>query len=85
MGQAIKPIDGFKFILPSNDHRPNHVHVSKGNFEVRIDISGNEALLMKGEENSRAASDAKMRRKALTLVNNNLRAIQKAWEDIHHD
>jgi len=83
MGQAIKPIQGFKFILPSNDHLPNHVHVYKGEFEVRIDISGKNAVLMKGEEGSRAASDAKMRRTALKLVNENLLAIQQAWRDIH--
>jgi len=86
-GRAIDPIDGFRFFILSNDHTPAHVHVRKGKgkgaFEVKINISGFEATLMKGEENSRAASDAKLRKKALRLVNENLEALKLVWEEIH--
>ena len=86
-GRSIDPIDGFRFFILSNDHTPAHVHVRKGKgkgaFEVRVDISGTEAILMKGEENSRAASDAKSRRKALRLVNEHLQELKIVWKEIH--
>ena len=86
-GRAIPPIDGLRFFILSNDHEPAHVHVRKGKgkgaFEVRVDISGDEAILMKGEEYSRAASDAKLRKKAIRLVNENLTELKEVWEEIH--
>ncbi len=86
-GRAIDPIDGFRFFILSNDHQPAHVHVRKGRgkgaFEVKIDISKAEATLVRGEEHSRAASDAKLRKKAIRLVNENLRQLQKVWEEMH--
>ncbi len=85
-GRAIDPIDGFRFFILSNDHRPAHVHVrrgrGKGAFEVKIDISGSEAILVKGEESSRAAADAKLRKKAISLVNENLEELQTVWRKI---
>lgn len=86
-GRAIDPIDGFRFFILSNDHEPAHVHVRKGKgkgaFEVKINISGSEATLVKGEEYSRAAADAKLRKKALKLVDENLKELQIVWERIH--
>ena len=86
-GRAIDPIDGFRFFILSNDHTPAHVHVGKGKgkgaFEVRVDISGTEAILMKGEEFSRAASDAKLRRKAMNMVSENIEQLQEVWKEIH--
>jgi hypothetical protein len=86
-GRAIDPIDGFRFFILSNDHSPAHVHVrsgkGKGAFEVKIDISGSEAILVKGEEYSRAASDAKLRKKAIKLVDENLEELQTVWRKIH--
>ncbi|MEL7053154.1 MAG: DUF4160 domain-containing protein [Cyanobacteria bacterium J06634_6] len=86
-GRAIEPIDGFRFFVLSNDHEPAHVHVRKGKgkgaFEVKIDISGSEAILVKGEEHSRAAADAKLRRKAMKLVNEHLKELQQVWKRIH--
>lgn len=52
-------------------------------FEVKIDISGSEAALVRGEVYSRAASDAKLRGKALKLVDENLEALQAVWREIH--
>lgn len=86
-GRAIDPIDGFRFFILSNDHTPAHVHVrsgkGKGAFEVKIDISGVRAILVKGEEYSRAASDSKLCRKAIELVDKNLEELQKVWRKIH--
>jgi hypothetical protein len=86
-GRAIDPIDGFRFFILSNDHKPAHVHVRRGKgrgaFEVKIDISGDEAILMKGEEHSRLAADAKLRKKAMKLVNENIEELQKVWREIY--
>ena len=74
-------IDGFRFYMPPNDHEPSHVHVEKGDFATKIDISGIEAILMRGEEDKKAARNPKLRKKALRLANENLRVLKKEWED----
>lgn len=38
-------LNGFKVVIFSDDHDPPHVHIRKGNFEVKIDISGDFAVL----------------------------------------
>lgn len=58
-------VEDFRFFIPSNDHAPAHVHVQKGSFATKIDISGSRAEWMVGEENKRAASDRKLRKKAI--------------------
>ncbi len=82
MPQIIPPINGFKFVIYFDDHTPLHVHIKKGKFEVKIDIEGDEAVLMKGEESSRAASNKKYVKQALALVNANLSTIKQRWEEI---
>lgn len=47
----------------------------------KIDISGIEAILMRGEEDKKAARNPKLRKKALRLANENLRVLKKEWED----
>ncbi|PZO20163.1 MAG: hypothetical protein DCF25_07015 [Leptolyngbya foveolarum] len=71
--------DGFRFFMPSNDHEPNHVHVEKGEFATKIDISGDQAILMKGEESKRTAKDPKLRKKALRLANTYLQTLKEEW------
>lgn len=78
MGNVLS-IDGFRFFMPSNDHAPSHVHVEKGDFATKIDISGAEAVLMKGEEARRIAKDPKLRKKALRLANTNLQKLKEEW------
>ena len=80
MPQVIPPIEGFKFVMYFNDHIPPHVHIKKDDFEVKIDISGDKAILVRGEEHSRTAADIKYRRKALTLTNRNLNRLKAEWE-----
>jgi hypothetical protein len=38
---------------------------------------------MKGEEYSRLAADARLRRKAMKLVNENIEELQKVWREIY--
>ena len=45
---------GIKFIIYSDDHDPAHCHAKSADFEVKIDISGDEPKLM-----NMAASGAK--------------------------
>ncbi|MGB3767075.1 MAG: DUF4160 domain-containing protein [Phormidesmis sp.] len=82
MPQIIPPINGFKFVIYFDDHEPTHVHVKKDEFEVKIDIEGNEAVLMKGEEIRRVASNKKYVKQALALVNANLEVIKQRWEEL---
>lgn len=65
MPQIIPPINGFKFVIYFDDHTPLHVHVKKDEFEVKIDIEGDRAVLMKGEENRRVTSNKKYVKQAL--------------------
>lgn len=80
--QIIPSINGFKFVIYFDDHSPLHVHVKKGKFEVKIDIEGDRAVVMKGEEKRRVASNKKYVKQALELVNANLDTIKLRWEEL---
>lgn len=75
-------INGFKVVIFSDDHDPPHVHVRKSNFEVKINISGEQAELMPGEESSRRAADKKLRKQALEIVDDNLASLMDEWRKI---
>jgi hypothetical protein len=81
--QIIPPINGFKFVIYFDDHSPLHIHVKKDEFEIKIDIEGNEAVIMKGEENRQVSSDKRYARQALELVNANLKKIKLRWEELN--
>lgn len=66
----------------SDDHDPPHVHIRKGDFEVKIEISGDHAVLMVGEENSKRASNQKLRKQALKIANDNLTMLMNEWRQI---
>jgi Domain of unknown function (DUF4160) len=72
-------LNGFKVVIFSDDHNPPHVHVRKGDFEVKIDISGDRAALMAGEENSNRAADKKLRKQALKIADDNLTMLMSEW------
>ena len=82
MPQIIPPINGFKFVVYFDDHDPLHVHVKKDKFEVKINIEGDKAVLMKGEENRRVASNIRYAKQALELVNANLETIKLRWKEL---
>ncbi len=75
-------LNGFKVVIFSDDHDPPHVHIRKGDFEVKIDISGDRAALMAGEENSKRAADQKLRKQALKIANDNLAMLMDEWRQI---
>ena len=75
-------IHGFKVVIFSDDHDPPHVHIRKGDFEVKINISGERAELLIGEENSRWAADRKLRKQALKIANDNLEMLINEWRQI---
>lgn len=75
-------LNGFKVVIFSDDHDPPHVHIRKGDFEVKIDISGDRAVLMAGEENSKRAADQKLRKQALKIANDNLAMLMDEWRQI---
>jgi len=67
--------------MPPNDHEPSHVHVEKDDFATKIDISGDKAVLMKGEENKRVAKDPKLKKQALRLANDNFQQLKAEWKE----
>lgn len=75
-------INGFKVVIFSDDHDPPHVHIRKGDFEVKINISGTNAELMAGEVNKQRASDKKLRKQALKIANDNLTMLIDEWRQI---
>lgn len=75
-------IDGFKVVVFSDDHSPPHVHVRKDDFEVKVDILGDRAELMIGEEKRKRAADKKLRKQALKIVNDNLETLMAEWRKI---
>lgn len=75
-------IDGFKVVIFSDDHNPPHVHVRKGGFEVKINIAGEQAELMIGEENNRRAADRRLRKQAVKIANDNLARLMDEWRRI---
>ncbi|MEM8505482.1 MAG: DUF4160 domain-containing protein [Cyanobacteria bacterium P01_D01_bin.1] len=75
-------IDGFKVVIFSDDHNPPHVHVRKGEFEVKINIAGEQAELMIGEENNRRAADRRLRKQAVKIANDNLVRLMDEWRRI---
>ena len=75
--------DGCVVKIYSNDHAPAHVHVSSAEQEVRIDVSGLEAVVLESGKKRKQNVDARFIRKALRLVNDRLDEIKAAWESIH--
>lgn len=74
--------DGCVVKVFSNDYDPPHVHVSSAEQEVRIDVSGQEAVVLDYGKKKRQKADAKFTEKALRLVNARLAEVQAAWEAI---
>jgi hypothetical protein len=75
-------IDGYKFVIFSDDHEPAHVHVKKAGNMVRIQLDtgqGTKILSIKG--NLKDPEIAKAKR--LTIENNKI--LLKEWRKIHGD
>lgn len=71
--------DGFRVIIYMDDHLPPHVHVIKGNQEVKINLgSSTEAPYLL--ESWMTKKDAK---KAMQIVMRNQNLLLKSWREIH--
>jgi hypothetical protein len=71
--------DGFRVVIYTDDHEPPHVHVLKGETEVKIDLGNAKTLpnviLLRGKR-----SDAT---KALEIVIDRQTELLEAWRMIH--
>lgn len=67
--------DGFRFFFYSNDHRPIHVHVRKGDGEAVFDVESEVEL--------RESAGMKMKelRKAHDLARAHCELIVRAWHE----
>ncbi len=69
---------GFKVVIYFDDHEPAHVHIYKGDSEIRIQIKGQcEILSVKGSISS------KEQKKAMKLVTTHQSELLQIWEEIH--
>jgi hypothetical protein len=69
---------GFKVVIYFDDHDPAHVHIYKGDSEIRIQIKGLcEILSVKGSISS------KEQKKAMKLVTAHQSELFQIWEEIH--
>ena len=69
---------GFRVVIYFDDHEPAHVHIYKGDSEIRIQIKGQcEILSVKGSISS------KEQKKAMKLVTVHQSELFQIWEKIH--
>lgn len=71
---------GVKFIIYSDDHAPDHCHAKSADFEVKIDISGDEPKLMNIAISD--SKEAKFQRNALKVAEARLDDLKAAMEVI---
>jgi Domain of unknown function (DUF4160) len=72
---------GFRVVIYPNDHLPSHVHVLKGDGEVRIDLGSEELpptlMTISGDMSDKDVV------KALYLVKENRTRLLARWREIH--
>lgn len=61
-----------RIIVYPGDHPPTHVHVKDDQYEVKVDISGDTAQLMRPSKKARFKTTPKFTEKALQLCQANL-------------
>lgn len=74
--------DGFRIVIYPNDHNPAHVHVLKGDGEVRINL-GNEKILPSLMSVRGKISDKEVMR-ALSLATEYQIELLAKWDEIHN-
>jgi Domain of unknown function (DUF4160) len=74
--------DGFRIVIYPNDHTPAHVHVLKGDGEVRIEL-GNEKISPSLMSVRGKISDREVMR-ALSLVTEYQIELLAKWDEIHN-
>ena len=75
--------DGFRIVIYPNDHLPAHVHVVKGDGEVRIDLGREEPLTLPSLMSVMGKISDKDIAKALCLVKEHQIDLLAKWSEIH--
>jgi hypothetical protein len=83
--------DGFRIVIYPNDHLPAHVHIIKGDGEIRCDIgsvvvdssSGEESLTPPSLMTVTGKISDKDVGKALSLVQEHQKKLLDKWSEIH--
>ena len=80
MPTILKLEDGVKVLVNPGDHTPVHVHVRNKDrsLEVKIDISGDVAKMMRPAKDERVKTTPKFTRFALERCQSNLKLLQNA-------
>ena len=71
---------GIKFIIYSDDHALDHCHAKSADFEVKIQISGDEPRLMDIAPDG--TKEAKFQKSAMTLAQQRFAELKAAMEAI---
>ena len=66
-----------RIIVYPGDHPPNHVHVKDNRYEVKINISGDTAQVMRPSKKERFRTTPKFTEKALQLCQANLEFLKE--------
>jgi hypothetical protein len=74
-------IEGFTFIVYSNDHNPPHVHVRKGAGKMKITL-GDDKTPPRPSDANRHLSDRDAAKAFLLCCENHERMV-KLWERVH--
>lgn len=71
---------GFDFVIYTNDHRPSHVHVFKGNSELVVNIGDeNTKPVIRESRGAKKADFAKL----LRIVADYQNFLLEKWRNIH--
>ncbi len=69
--------DGFRIVIWPNDHLPPHVHVFKGDAEVKITLLEPSVFTVEGKISNKDLA------KALNLVIEHQVELLEKWKEIH--
>ena len=75
--------DGFRIVIYPNDHLPSHVHVIKGDGEVRIDLGSEEPFTAPSLMSITGKMSDKEIAKAFSLVKEYQIELLAKWSEIH--
>jgi Domain of unknown function (DUF4160) len=75
--------DGFRIVIYPNDHPPAHVHVLKGDGEVRINLGNEETSTVPSLISVKGRISDKDVAKALSLVKKHQIELLAKWSEIH--
>lgn len=69
--------NGFRFFIPTNDHGPAHIHVSKGGRDAKLSLVPDIYLLGETKMKMKDLSEA------FAIVERQQAAFLQAWKTLH--